>query len=92
MARKRTTPGSLLLGELLIADQPLYAGAEVFKHDGSLVLTFVLRPDADLVEIVFGLTSNQALQLIERLSTHSEVFRQSVAEGRGGAKFPDKPL
>lgn len=89
MADKPATAGSVLMGQILVAEEPDHAGVTVFSDDGTLLLTVNLRKGADISQIMLGLSANQALQLIERLSTHADECRRAVAEGRGGARFAD---
>jgi hypothetical protein len=90
MTDRTATPGTLLLGEILIADEPAHIGVTTFRGDGTVLLTVNFRAGADVSQLMLGLSAQQALQLIERLSAHSDEYRRAVAEGHGGVRFPDR--
>ncbi len=84
-----STPGTLLLGQILIADEPAHVHVTVFADEGSAMLTFNLREGSEVGQIMLGLSPHQVMQLIERLSAYSDVCGRAIAEGRGGVRFPD---
>ena len=80
-------PGKILGGFLLTADEPEHVNVTTFANTGEVLLTFNLRPGADLGQIMLGLSPHQVLQLIERLQAHADASARAVAAGRGGRKF-----
>jgi hypothetical protein len=84
------TPGSILPGGIILIDEPAFAGVTTFVANGEVLLTFNMRPGADFGQIIMGMTPHQTLQLIERLQAHADVCARAVAEGKGGARFPEK--
>jgi hypothetical protein len=86
---KPSSPGTLLPGGILIADEPAHAGVTVFAG-GGVLLTLNLRPGGNVGQIIVGLSANQALQVAERLTHHADLLRKTISEGKGGARFPDK--
>ncbi len=83
-------PRKTVARSILIADEPAHAGVTVFDGDGTALLTINLRKGADVSQMIIGLSPHQTLQLLERLSRHAGVCRKAVAEGHGGARFPDQ--
>ena len=86
---KPSTPGTLLLGGIVLIDEPAQAGVTVFggEGDGSALLTIITRAGGEIGQVIIGLTPNQAVQLIERLSAHADVFHRAILQGKGGAGF-----
>lgn len=84
-----SSPGTLLPGGILFADEPQSAGVTVFVGGGAL-LTVNLRPGGNVSQVILGLSANQALQVAERLTHHADELRKTISEGKGGARFPDK--
>lgn len=84
------TPGSILPGGIVLIDEPAFAGVTTFAANGEVLLTFNCRDGGDCGQVIIGLTPNQALQLIERLQTHEDVYQRAIVEGKGGNRFPDK--
>jgi hypothetical protein len=82
------TPGSLMPGGIVLVDEPAHANVTTFTHNGEVLLTFNMRPGAEIGQILIGLTANQTLQLIARLQEHSDVCGRAIVEGKGGTKFP----
>jgi hypothetical protein len=85
------TPGLILPGGIILIDEPAHVGVTTFAGNGEVLLTFHTRPGGNCGQVIIGLSAQQALQLIERLQTHSEVCRRAVADGKGGAPFESKP-
>jgi hypothetical protein len=90
MSEPTSTPGSILPGGIVLIDEPAHANVTTFMDRGDVLLTFNTRPGGNCGQVIIGLTANQALQLIERLQAHASACLRATAEGRGGAKFPDK--
>lgn len=84
------TPCSILPGGIILIDEPAFAGVTTFAENGEVLLTLNLRPGGDCNQIIMGLTPHQAIQLIERLQAHDDIYLRAIANGKGGAKFPDK--
>ena len=83
------TPGTILPGGIVLMDEPAHVNVSTFVASGEMLLTFNARPGGNCGQVIIGLSGNQALQLIERLQTHADVYRLAVSEGRGGASFPE---
>jgi hypothetical protein len=83
------TPGSILPGGIVLIDEPASVGVSTFAANGEVLLTFNARPGGNCSQVIIGLTPNQAMQLIERLHVHDDIYARAIAEGKGGAKFPD---
>lgn len=81
-------PGSILPGGIVLIDEPAHVNVTTFAENGEVLLTFNCRRGGDCGQVIIGLTPNQALQLIERLQTHSDVYGRAVVDGKGGARFP----
>lgn len=83
-------PGTILPGGIVLIDEPAHVNVMTFAERGDVLLTFNTRPGGNCGQVIIGLSANQALQLIERLQTHADACGRAVAEGRGGARFPDR--
>lgn len=90
MTDKPSTPGTYLPVGIVVADEPAQANVAVFVDAGNMLLTLDLQPGGNVSQIMIGLTAHQVLQLIERFSTHADVFGRAIVEGRGGMRFPDR--
>ena len=84
------TPGSILPGGIVLMDEPDSAGLTTFAANGEVLLTFFARPGGDCGQVIIGLTPNQAVQLIQMLHTHDDVYARAIANGKGGARFRTK--
>lgn len=60
-----------------------------FAGNDEVLLTLNTRPGADVGQVIIGFTACQALELIRRLSVHSDLMQDAVAAGKGGAAFPE---
>jgi hypothetical protein len=85
-----STPGSILPGGILLIDEPAHVNVTTFASNGEVLLTFNARPGGDFGQVIIGLTPNQAMQLIQRLQIHDDACGRAIAEGKGGARFPDQ--
>lgn len=81
------TPGSILPGGIILMDEPESVGVATFAANGEVLLTFTARPGAECGQVILGLTPNQAMQLIEMLHTHDDVYARAIKDGKGGASF-----
>lgn len=84
-----STPGMILRGGIVLIDEPEHVNVTTFEGTGDVLLTFNTRPGGDCDQVMIGLSASQALTLIERLRAHADACERAVAEGRGGARFPD---
>jgi hypothetical protein len=84
-----STPGSILPGGIVLIDEPEHVNVTTFGSAGKVLLTFNARPGGNCGQVMIGLSASQALTLIERLRAHADACERAVAEGRGGARFPD---
>lgn len=84
------TPGSILPGGIVLIDEPQSVGVSTFASNGEVLLTFNTRPGGDCGQVIIGLTPNQAMQLIGMLHAHDDIYTRAIAEGKGGAKFPER--
>jgi len=84
------TPGSILPGGIVLIDEPAFAGVATFAANGEVLLTFNCRPGGDCGQVIIGLTPRQAVQLIERLQSHEDVYQRAIVQGKGGAEFPER--
>ena len=84
------TPGSILPGGIVLIDEPAFMGVSTFAYNGEVLMNITCRPGGDCNQIILGLTPRQALQLIERLQAHEDVYQRAIVEGKGGAEFPEK--
>lgn len=85
-----STPGSILPGGIVLIDEPAHVNVTTFTGNGEVLLSFDCRAGGNCGQVIIGLTPHQALQLIARLHVHSDVCARAIAEGKGGAQFPDK--
>ncbi len=85
-----STPGSILPGGIVLMDEPAHVNVTTFAGNGEVLLSFNARPGGDCGQVILGLTPNQAVQLIERLQMHNDAVMRAIAEGKGGARFPDR--
>lgn len=85
-----STPASILPGGIILIDEPAFIGVSTFAHNGEVLMNLTMREGGDFSQIIMGLSAHQALQLIERLQAHEDIYQRAVVEGKGGAKFPDK--
>ena len=83
------TPGSILPGGIVLIDEPASVGVTTFAANGEVLLTFNSRPGAECGQVIIGLSPHQAMQLIQRLHAHDDIYARAVAEGKGGARFND---
>lgn len=83
-------PGTILPGGIVLVDEPEHCNVTTFADRGEVLLTFNSRDGGNVGQVIIGLTGHQALQLIQRLQEHSDTCARAIAEGRGGARFPDK--
>lgn len=81
------TPGSILPGGIVLMDEPASAGVGTFAANGEVLLTLNARPGGNCGQVIIGLTPNQAMQLIEMLHAHDDIYTRAIAEGKGGAHF-----
>lgn len=81
-------PCKVLMGIAMI-DEPAHVNVTTFG-DGTLMLVFNTRDGGDLGQIMIGLSPNQAVELIRRLQVHNDLCTKAIAEGKGGACFPDR--
>lgn len=88
MSERPATPGSLLLGSILVADEPAHGGVAIFDGNGSLLLTFALREGADIGQIMLGLSAHQAKQLHGWLVQALPSIERAIDGGLGGPQFP----
>lgn len=84
------TPGSILPGGIVLIDEPAHCHVTTFASNGEVMLVFNTRRGGDCGQVFIGLSARQAQQVIERLSHDREHIDKAVAEGRGGAEFPNK--
>ena len=90
-ANKPGNPGVLLPGGIVLVDEPAHCNVTTFADRGEALLVFNARAGAENIgQVIIGLTGNQVLQLIQRLQQHADACGRAVAEGRGGARFPDQ--
>jgi hypothetical protein len=89
MARA-ATPGTMLPGGIVLIDEPAHVNVTTFADTGDVLVTFNTRDGGNVGQVMIGLSANQAMQLIERLQAHGDACGRAVAEGRGGAKFPNR--
>jgi hypothetical protein len=82
--------GEILLGGIVLIDEPAHVNVTTFADNGEVLLTFNCQPGGNCGQVIIGLTPNQAVQLVERLQIHSDACTRAIAEGKGGVKFPDK--
>ena len=85
-----STPGAILPGGIVLIDEPAHVNVTTWADRGDVLLTFNTRPGGNCGQVIIGLSANQALQLIERLQTHADACGRAMAEGRGGARFPEQ--
>jgi hypothetical protein len=85
-----STPGIILPGGIVLIDEPAHCNVTTFAVTGDVLLTLNTRPGGNCGQVIVGLSANQALQLIDRLQQHADACGRAVAEGRGGARFPDR--
>lgn len=83
-------PGKVLPGGIVVIDEPAHCNVTTFADRGEVLLVFNTRRGAEVGQVIIGLTGNQVLQLIDRLQQHADTCARAVAEGRGGAEFPDQ--
>jgi hypothetical protein len=83
------TPGSILPGGIVLIDEPEGVSVNTFEANGEVLLAFNCRTGGDCGQVIIGLTPHQAVQLIERLQMHNDICTRAIAEGKGGARFPD---
>jgi len=77
---------SLLPPGILLIDEPKSVGVGTFGN-GEVLMNLVCREGGDVSQVILGLTPHMAMQLIELLQTHSDVYTRAIAEGKGGARF-----
>jgi hypothetical protein len=85
------TPGSILPGGIVLIDEPAFIGVATFANNGEVLMTINCRPGGECGQVLIGLTPHQTLQLIEQLQVNADACRRAVAEGKDGARFPEKP-
>ena len=83
-------PGMVLPFGLVLIDEPAHIGVTTFAANGEVLLTVNCRGGGNCSQVMIGLTPNQAMQLVERLQAHGDACARAVAEGNGGAAFPEK--
>lgn len=81
-------PSAILPGGIVVMDEPAHCNVTVFADRGEVLLVFNGRDDGVIGQIFVGLTGNQTLQLIDRLTTHYEFCTKAAREGRGGSSWP----
>jgi hypothetical protein len=84
------TPGSILPGGIVLIDEPVHVNITTFVDNGEVLMSFDCRPGGNCGQVILGLTPNMALQLIERLHVHDDVYARAIAAGKGGAKFRER--
>lgn len=84
-----STPGSILPGGIVLIDEPASVGVTTFASNGEVLLTFNCRAGGDCGQVIIGLSPHQAMQLVERLQMHGDSCLRAVADGKGGARFPE---
>ena len=85
-----STPGAFLPGGIVLMDEPASCGVATFAANGEVLMTFNAREGGDCGQVIIGLSPRQAMQLIEMLHQHDDVYARAVAEGKGGAQFDMK--
>jgi hypothetical protein len=88
--RQPGQPGTILPGGIVLIDEPAHCNVTTFAERGEVMLTFNTRPGGDCGQVIIGLSGHMVLQLIQRLQMHADTCGRAVAEGRGGARFPDR--
>jgi hypothetical protein len=84
-----SSPGSILPGGIVLIDEPASLGVATFRANGEVLLTFSCRPGDACSQVIFGLSAHQAVQLTEALQKHGDACLRAIAEGKGGARFPE---
>jgi len=83
-------PGMMFPFGLVMIDEPAGIGVTTFAGNGDVLMTINCRDGGNCSQVIVGLSANQALQLIERLQTYSDIYGRAVADGKGGARFTEK--
>jgi hypothetical protein len=87
---EENNPGTMFPFGLVLIDEPASIGVNTFASSGEVLMTINCRNGGNCTQVIVGLSANQTIQLIKRLQTYSDICGRAVADGKGGAKFPDR--